>query len=173
MTAPTIRFARTSDLKAIKEVELAAASRFKGLGLVDHLMDHHFEQTLLKTLIKEEQVWISVCEQEQNKVTGFAIATVLGPLAYLEELDVLPGFGRQGIGRALVLKVVDWAREKKFGHLTLSTFAHIPWNAPFYEKLGFTVLPQKNWESQLHEIYMLEQKIGLPVEKRVFMRLKL
>ncbi len=173
MNAHTIKPARLSDLKAIKEIELAAASRFKGHGLVDHLMDHHFDQTLLKTLIKDEQVWVSFADQEQGKATGFAIATILGPIAYLEELDVLPAFGQQGLGKALVLTVAQWAREKRFAHLTLSTFTHIPWNAPFYEKLGFVALPKKNWESQLHEIYMLEQKIGLPVEKRVFMRLKL
>jgi len=166
-----IRLARHKDVKAIKEIELAASSRFKGLGLVDDLLDHHFDQALLKNLMAEQQVWIA--EEKDGKPIGFAIAAVLGKLAYLEELDVLPAHGRQGVGRSLVAAVVDWARAERFRHLSLSTFAHIPWNAPFYQRLNFEILPPQKWETELHEIHILEEKIGLPIEQRVFMRLQL
>ncbi|CAN5493632.1 hypothetical protein BH11CYA1_BH11CYA1_12920 [soil metagenome] len=180
-------------MKAIKEIELRAGVRFKGTGLVDDLLDHHFEQKLLKELIGDGQVWIaetipdtntnanantSTGEQTSAEAplrvpVGFAIATVLGPLAYLEELDVLPDHGRKGLGRRLVETVADWARTQNFAHLTLSTFIKVAWNAPFYAKLGFEPLPKRQWERELEEIYMLELKLGLPVEQRTFMRLKL
>ncbi len=171
-------------MKAVKEIELKAASRFKGTGLIDELLDHHFEQELLKELIGDGQVWvaeqIAIERQGQaigktvpNSTVGFAIATVLGPLAYLEEVDVLPNHGRQGLGRRLVETVADWARAKGFPHLTLSTFVDIAWNAPFYSTIGFEKLPQNRWEKELEEISMLEQKLGLPVEQRTFMRLQL
>jgi GNAT superfamily N-acetyltransferase len=180
-----IRLARKGDMKAIKEIELKSAVRFKGTGLIDDLLDHHFEQELLKELIADGQVWVAepnlnddqpagLADRSEHKgPVGFAIATVLGPLAYLEELDVRPDHGRQGLGRRLVETVAEWARANGFPHLTLSTFVDIAWNAPFYSTLGFEKLPKNRWERELEEISMLEQKLGLPVEQRTFMRLKL
>ncbi len=179
-----IRLARKGDMKAIKEIELKSAVRFKGTGLIDDLLDHHFEQGLLKELIGDGQVWVA--EQilpdgqprSSQTVTphgpvGFAIATVLGPLAYLEEVDVLPNHGRRGLGRRLVETVAEWARGRNFPHLTLSTFVNISWNAPFYSTMGFEKLPKTQWSKEIEEIHMLEQKLGLPVEERTFMRLQL
>ncbi|MFA7336312.1 MAG: GNAT family N-acetyltransferase [Candidatus Obscuribacterales bacterium] len=179
-----IRLARKGDMKAIKEIELKAATRFKGTGLIDELLDHHFEQELLKELIADGQVWVAEPnlnddllqapdKSEHKGPVGFAIATVLGPLAYLEELDVLPDHGRQGLGRRLVETVAEWARANGFRHLTLSTFVDIAWNAPFYTTLGFAKLPKNQWQRELEEIHILEQKLGLPVEQRTFMRLQL
>jgi len=185
-----IRLARKGDIKAIKEIELKSAVRFKGTGLIDDLLDHHFEQGLLKELIGDGQVWVAEpiflaapaapADQSQGSQSvnpqgpvGFAIATVLGPVAYLEEVDVLPSHGRRGLGRRLVETVADWARGRNFPHLTLSTFLNIAWNAPFYSTMGFEKLPKNQWSKEIEEIYMLEQKLGLPVEERTFMRLQL
>ncbi|MDQ5937803.1 MAG: hypothetical protein QG574_5162 [Cyanobacteriota bacterium erpe_2018_sw_21hr_WHONDRS-SW48-000092_B_bin.40] len=179
-----IRLARKGDMKAIKEIELKSAVRFKGTGLIDDLLDHHFEQGLLKELIGDGQVWVAEQilpdDQPQGSQTGttqgpvgFAIATVLGPVAYLEEVDVLPSHGRRGLGRRLVETVAEWARGRNFPHLTLSTFLNIAWNAPFYSTMGFEKLPKNQWSKEIEEIYMLEQKLGLPVEERTFMRLQL
>lgn len=185
-----IRLARKGDIKAIKEIELKSAVRFKGTGLIDDLLDHHFEQGLLKELIGDGQVWVAEpiflaapaapADQSQGSQSvnpqgpvGFAIATVLGPVAYLEEVDVLPSHGRRGLGRRLVETVAEWARGRNFPHLTLSTFLNIAWNAPFYSTMGFEKLPKNQWSKEIEEIYMLEQKLGLPVEERTFMRLQL
>jgi GNAT superfamily N-acetyltransferase len=178
-----IRLARKGDMKAIKEVELRAATRFKGTGLIDDLLDHHFDQEILKQLIAESLVWVAE-EVPSNQLqgeakpalsgpVGFAIASVLGPIAYLEELAVLSNHGRQGLGRRLVETVAEWARESNFPHLSLSTFVNIPWNAPFYTTLGFEKLPQNRLEKELQEVHILEQKLGLPVDQRTFMRLNL
>ena len=179
-----IRLARKGDMKAIKEIELKSAVRFKGTGLIDDLLDHHFEQGLLKELIGDGQVWVAeqiLCDNQPassktasaSAPVGFAIATVLGPVAYLEEVDVLPSHGRKGLGRRLVETVAEWARGRNFPHLTLSTFVNIAWNAPFYSTMGFEKLPKSQWSKEIEEIYVLEQKLGLPVEERTFMRLQL
>jgi GNAT superfamily N-acetyltransferase len=211
MTTYIIRLAKQIDSRSIKEIELAAASRFKGLKLIDHLLDHHFDQDLLRILISDKQVWVA-CEVtgqrqadtsepgseasamgiegedrdhrrynvQRRKIrrkpevldppVGFAIATILGPLAYLEELDVLPAHGRKGLGRKLIEAVVHWAKQKNYPHITLSTFSDIAWNRPFYERLGFKIMTENELESELKHIRTLEMKLGLPVEQRVFMR---
>ena len=61
---------------------------------------------------------------------GFALVEVLGGIALLAELDVLPALGRRGIGRRLIAAARDWAEARGHDALYLTTFAEIPWNAP-------------------------------------------
>lgn len=48
-----------------------------------------------------------------------------------------PEHGRRGIGGALVGSVCDWARASGIASVTLTTYREIPWNEPFYRRLGF------------------------------------
>lgn len=73
------------------------------------------------------------------EVIGFAHVLEVEGAAHLEQVSVLPAFGRQGIGRRLVDAATDLARERGHRELTLRTFAAVPWNAPFYRTCGFEV----------------------------------
>lgn len=70
-------------------------------------------------------------------LVGFAHVLVLGGLAHLEQLSVLPEYGRRDIGAALVEAAAAEARDRGFAELTLRTYADVPWNAPFYARHGF------------------------------------
>jgi GNAT superfamily N-acetyltransferase len=62
--------------------------------------------------------------------------------AHLHEIDVLPEHGRKGLGRALVLRVAEWARANGYPSATVTTFRNLPWNTPSYASVGFVeVLP--------------------------------
>ena len=56
---------------------------------------------------------------------------------HIEELSVLVEHGRKGVGTALVQHVIERARAAGVFAVTLATDIHVPWNAPYYEKLGF------------------------------------
>lgn len=71
---------------------------------------------------------------------GFACVDVLDGAAHLWQLSVHPSAARRGIGTALVEGVCDWARSHGYPAVTLTTFRDVPWNAPFYSRLGFDVL---------------------------------
>ena len=90
-------------------------------------------------------------------------------LAYLQEIDVLPDHGRRGIGTSLIHAVCEWAQFKKVAAVTLTTFRHLPWNAPFYERLGFRSLTQDELTSGLDAILADEAENGLDKTKRVAM----
>ena len=51
-----------------------------------------------------------------------------------------PEHGRRGVGRALVDEVVAWTAAQDLPSVTLTTFRDVPWNGPYYEKLGFQVV---------------------------------
>ncbi len=78
---------------------------------------------------------------DRASIVGFAVAWVVDGEGHLDELAVTPAHGRRGVGRALVDEVVAWALAQGLTSITLTTFRDVPWNAPYYEKLGFRVVP--------------------------------
>lgn len=86
---------------------------------------------------------------------------------------MLPGHGRRGLGSALVGTVVEWAEQHGFSSLTLTTFRHLPFNAPFYRSLGFRELPDAGLPEQLAGMLVEEAESGLDRSTRIAMRLDL
>ncbi|MDF2508616.1 MAG: family N-acetyltransferase [Microbacterium sp.] len=73
----------------------------------------------------------------RSRPVGFVHVLEIDGHAHLEQLSVLPSFGRRGIGRLLVHAA--FAEAHNLGHrsITLRTFRDVPWNAPFYASCGF------------------------------------
>jgi hypothetical protein len=62
---------------------------------------------------------------------------------------------------------IAWAGDAA---LWLTTYAHVPWNRPFYESEGFEVVPSKEWPADIAAI-IAEQRRWLPApEQRIAMR---
>lgn len=92
---------------------------------------------------------------------GFARLEVVDGQAHLAQLSVSPAYSHQGIGRALLRSAQAWAREAGFHSMTLSTFAQVAFNAPFYASCGFVELEEPLWGPQLRDIRRREQAAGL------------
>jgi len=73
-----------------------------------------------------------------HSLAGFVHVIETADLAHLEQVSVLPAFGRRGYGRVLVEAAMREVRERGHTELTLRTYSDLPWNAPFYRGLGFT-----------------------------------
>ena len=100
---------------------------------------------------------------------GFARLEELDGGAHLEQLAVLPRHAGQGIGRALVEASQDWARAQGYTSMTLTTFAAVPFNAPFYATCGFGQIADPS--PALLEVRRHEEAIGLDlIGQRVVMR---
>jgi GNAT superfamily N-acetyltransferase len=90
----------------------------------------------------EGRIWTALAS-DGNPV-GFAITIREADTAYLHEMDVHPAHQRKGLGRRLIGRVVDWAQSQRLAGVTLTTFEHLPWNAPYYLELGFRKLKIMN-----------------------------
>ena len=100
---------------------------------------------------------------------GFARLEELDGGAHLEQLAVLPAHAGRGTGRALVEASKDWARHAGYPWITLTTFADVPFNAPFYATCGFETVREPS--PALLAIRNHEAAIGLDqVGRRVPMR---
>lgn len=172
---PTIVKAEPEHLSPLPAIERAAAALFPSDLLPEILKN---EVTSLADLARAQQagrLWVALISTTDNRYeqqpVGFALASTLGSDAFLVEMDVHPDYQQQGLGRALITTVAHWAKDAGYARLTLTTFAELPWNAPFYQRMGFEVLSPENASEALREKLLQEQAAGL--RGRVSMCLKL
>jgi GNAT superfamily N-acetyltransferase len=100
---------------------------------------------------------------------GFALTEELGRVEWLCELSVHPDHGRRGIGGALVEAVARAARLRGCDRIGLSTFRAVPFNAPFYDRHGFTEVPLDRAGPPLAIRFHAEVPAGVNPGERVLM----
>jgi GNAT superfamily N-acetyltransferase len=164
----SIEAASTTHLRAIPKIEQEAASMFSETDLPLHIRYRVTDRKTLAEAQREGRLWVALNSKQQ--VVGFAHVCIIDDQAHLDEMDVLPDYGRRGIGSALVKIVETWARDEGFDELTLITFRHLPWNAPFYAKLGFEMVEDDDLGEEMHDLLQQEAKAGLKIANRVCMR---
>ncbi|MEM7123540.1 MAG: GNAT family N-acetyltransferase [Pseudomonadota bacterium] len=115
----------------------------------------------------ESQLWVA-CDGNDVPI-GFVLARLVDGALYIQELDVMRAYQRRGIGGRLIAAVCDAARDRGDSTVMLSTFADVPWNAPYYERLGFRRLEHAELTPALRAIEAEEAAFGLDTTRRVFM----
>lgn len=158
-----IRRARDADLGRLAGIERAAAAMFRESSH-PRMADAPLSCEHIGT---SDVVWVA-CEPAGGPV-GFAIVRAMPPAMHLQEIDVHPAHARHGIGAALIEAIACWAAEQGAERLTLTTFGDIPWNGPYYARLGFRRLSDHELSPALVEVRRAEQAAGLPMESRICM----
>jgi GNAT superfamily N-acetyltransferase len=164
-----IRPARPDEVTRVREIEDEAGTMFSGLGLMDSALDASCPLDDVVRLIALGQVWVA-CREDDDFPVGMAITSVQDDAVYIEEMDVVPAYGRRGLGGRMLARVCDWAQAHGYTAVTLSTFRDVEWNGPFYRKHGFRDLSPDAWTPRMRAIREREAQHGLLTEARVFMR---
>lgn len=73
---------------------------------------------------------------EADEPAGFLMARVVEGCLHIDQVSVDPGSARRG----LLEHAASQAAADGIPALTLTTFASVPWNAPYYARCGFRVL---------------------------------
>jgi GNAT superfamily N-acetyltransferase len=166
-----IRFARIEELPLLAQIEKSAAVLFLDTPYAFLANDEPLSLDFVQQRFQAGQVWVAV--EKQDVVVGFAITQEVDDTIYLQEMDVDPAHGRRGLGAALVETVCTWAKLQRYKAISLSTFRDLPWNAPFYAKLGFRILDESELSIGFQQIRQQEQADGLPIADRVMMSYEL
>jgi GNAT superfamily N-acetyltransferase len=125
----SIRVAHPGAFERLREIEVASDQLFADVGIGPFCDDD--EDTLGRAAI----VFVT-----GDPPVGFASVEVVDGVAHLAQLSVLPSESRQGRGSALVNAVCDWASAQGYEAVTLTTFRDVPWNGPYYARMGFRIL---------------------------------
>ena len=171
---PDLRLAEPQDVAALPEIERVAGLLFKGhptdLGIPDELYDRPNSVDTFTSAQKAGRLWVA--RGPAGEPIGFALVLDIAGFAHLEELDVLPSYGRQGVGSALLATVCTWANTAGYPAVTLRTFRDVPWNAPFYHRRGFQIVESAALSAEHVQLEASERQRGLRTDLRVTMTWK-
>ncbi|MDF2555255.1 MAG: family N-acetyltransferase [Microbacterium sp.] len=157
--AINVRPATAADDQATEQIEIAAdallVDRFGAADWPPPTPAHERAATPGFVLVAEH----IDDEDEAPLVVGFVHVLEIDGHAHLEQLSVLPAFGRRGIGRQLVDAALAEARRRGHTEITLRTYIEVPWNAPFYASCGFVVSEPAT--PLLRSLVQVETSLGL------------
>ena len=167
-----IRRADPSEIDVLAAIDDDATALFAANGLdVDFAPDHEF-------VVYERRRW-SECLAAGTTLlaidalhapVGFAMLGRLDGEAYLEQLSVKTGAMRRGIGTRLLDAASAIANAANERSILLTTYAHLPWNRPFYERNGYVALSESACGPELvQELEMQRRWLPHP-EQRIAMR---
>lgn len=165
-----IRPATENDFLYLPAVEDDAGALFADFGLQEIAASDPSPESFYRSLPKGSLVLVAT---ENAKIVGFSVGLIVDGQAYLREVSVRRSQAKQGTGKRLVDGITQWASAQGFHTVTLTTFRDLPFNGPFYGKLGFKeFVPDDAWP-ELCAIREKEKRSGLDILPRIAMRLDL
>lgn len=165
----TILPAAPEHLPYLREIEDAAGELFPLEDLPEPLRSLGLSPQNFEQAQKKDMLWVVV--DEADLPVAFLLASIVDEDFHIAELDVHPRHSRKGIGAGLLRYVLGVAEGRGFRAATLTTFEHLPWNAPYYARQGFEILTADEVEEELADILQEEVKLGM--KHRVAMRARL
>ncbi|MFJ6609447.1 GNAT family N-acetyltransferase [Streptomyces sp. NPDC091289] len=170
-----IRSARRSDLPLLQDIERAAGEPFRALGMAFVADDDPPPLDLLEGYRQAGRCWVATdpLSATGDRPLGYVLADPVDDALHIEQVSVDPSAARRGIGRALIAHLAARAAARGMSALTLTTFTDVPWNAPYYARIGFRILPEAELTDGLRAIRAEEAQHGLDRWPRVCMRREL
>ncbi|MBO1331328.1 GNAT family N-acetyltransferase [Streptomyces sp. VRA16 Mangrove soil] len=167
-----IRSAVAAELPRLQAVETAAGELFRPLGMAAIADDEPPTTAELERYRAAGHAWVAA-DEETGTVLAYLVGEPVDGAFHIEQVTVHPDAARRTVGRALIAYAADRARDRGLTALTLTTFTEVPWNAPYYERLGFRRLAQDDLTPGLRAIRATEAGLGLDRWPRVCMRREL
>ena len=168
----TLRNGVASDLATLAAIDDDAGTLFEEAGLfLDLPDDHEFpaaERRRWQECIAAGSTLLAV--DLHSEAMGFVAVGRKDDEPYVAQLSVRRSCMRQGIGSALLEAAGHMAHAAGGDALWLTTYDHLSWNRPFYERHGFIVMPEQACGAELLAEHAIEKK-WLPLShQRVLMR---
>lgn len=171
MIGVAVRPARPDDLDTLIAIDDDACTLDADWGLVIDLEPSH------PFVAAERARWqaatgaglLEVAEAPDGTLAGFASRGIVDGEPYLDQLSVRRAWMRRGIGSGLLRRALAWAAADRSRRLWLSTWAHVPWNAPFYARHGFVAHPEAACGPELRAILRRQRDVLPAPDRRIAM----
>jgi len=163
------RLASPADIDEIVSIDDDASTLYARAGLtVDFGPDHPFsraERACWTAAARDGTVFLA--GPPGGRAVGLLVMTRIAGAPHLEQLSVRVSAQGRGLGRRLLLRAMEWAGSEP---LWLTTYAHLPWNRPFYERHCFAVVPEPDCPPEIVAV-LDDQRRWLPApQHRIAMR---
>ncbi len=171
-SAVTIRQALPSELEILKAIDDDATALYAEYGLFIELGDEHelVRAELARWLRSVELGRALLAVDDTGMGLGFAALGAVDGEPYLDQLAVRRIAMRRGIGKRLLARSAEVARAAGGSSIWLTTYDHLPFNRPFYERHGYRLVPEAAWGNDIRH-HIEEQRRFLPAPThRVAMR---
>lgn len=122
----------------------------------------------LAAFARDGRAWVST--DHADKPVAYLLVEVVDGDAHIEQVSVHPDYAHRRIGESLMDVAAAWAQQHGMAALTLSTYAEVPWNGPYYQRLGFLVVPANEQGADVLAVRRAEAARGLDRWPRVVMR---
>jgi len=159
-SAFAIRLAGAQDAPYLPGVEQSAGALFRSIPELAWVADEPMggADDFLPA-IAARTVWIA--EDGEAGLIGELRGEVSGEGLHILELAVASEFQRRGLGRRLLDFAGEAVRARGLRAMTLTTFRHVAWNAPFYARYGFVELRDGELDARLRQTLRDEEARGL------------
>ena len=133
-----IREITAADSPAIYQIINAAAHAYKGVIPDDRYHEPYMPE---EELLKEMQSMTFFGWEEDSKLIGVMGFQPVEDVTLIRHAYVLPDYQQKGIGT----KLTEYLRQlTKTGSLLVGTWADASWAIKFYQKQGFSLMPDKD-----------------------------
>jgi GNAT superfamily N-acetyltransferase len=163
-----IRLVHEHELPLLQGIERAAGACFRDIGMPEIADDPPLPVAELARYQRTGTAWVTV--DATDTPIAYLIAEVIDANLHIEQVCVHPEHAHRGHGRRLIDHAAQHAQAHGNPALTLTTFTHVPWNAPYYTRCGFRTLTTAELTPGLHAIRDQEAAHGLDKWPRLCMR---
>ncbi|WP_455873297.1 GNAT family N-acetyltransferase [Rhizobium yanglingense] len=163
-----IKQASRDHFSALRTIELASFETLRDAHAVSGEPSASSEEELQKYL--DHGLLYGVFDEKDVPV-GYGGGYVTEGWLHIGEIDVHPSWQQKGLGRRLMETMLSEGRSRKLKGATLTTDRFAPFNAPFYESLGFQLIERDKCSPRLQFVLHSEVEKGADPLRRVGMAL--
>jgi GNAT superfamily N-acetyltransferase len=163
-----IRRARPDELEMLREIERDAGGAFASIGMPEIATHEPPSVPELESFVAAGRAWVAA--DEFDHPVAYLLSNVIDGCAHIEQVSVSPEHARRGLGAALIDRLAADAAAENRPALTLTTFRDVPWNAPYYARLGFAELEAGDCGPELRALIEREHRCIPGAAARIAMR---
>lgn len=163
-----IRPGRPDEIEKLRAIEWAAQQAFATAGYPDLAHGETVPAGELRQAALDGL--LVVAADAEDAPVGFALCAPHDDALYVQEVDVHPDHAGHRLAARMFEMAERIAAARGLPALTLTTFRHLPWNAPYYARLGFHEMTREEISIDLAIVIERQRAAGLDMANRVSMR---
>jgi GNAT superfamily N-acetyltransferase len=164
----SIRRAQSWDIPLLEYVERSAADIFRTVNLGFLADGDTVDPAALRAMAQANHLWVATNNFDQP--IGFVGGEYLSGNFHIVEISVAKEFQGKGVGKALMTTIVEHISREGYKSITLTTYRNLPWNGPWYSRLGFFEVNAHDMGRDYLDLLDSEAQHGLDVRSRCVMR---